>query len=184
MQSVRNYGLTLIEVLIAVGIATVAGVLLLVIIVNSVGLFSKQSSKVQEGLNMNDALSEIRSSIKQATGIADTSSANQLVLRVSSIDTSGNIIDNTFDYFVFSLDQHFLKFKILPDSLSSRKAQDRVFSSSVDNINFQYFNSATPPVEVIPPSATKVRTTLVLKQQFGADSETSTATSEASLRND
>ena len=186
-------GFTLIEVLVAMGIATVTGVLLLVIIVNSTGLFTQQSSKVQMGLNINDALLQVRSSIKDASIVADqyisggttyTTGSNQLVLKVLSIDSSGNIIDNTFDFFVFFQDQNYLRFKTFPDPSSARKQADRVFSTSVDGLNFQYFNSVIPPVEVVPTAATKVRITLTLKQKIGVKYETYTATSEANLRND
>ncbi|MDO8576943.1 MAG: type II secretion system protein [Candidatus Daviesbacteria bacterium] len=189
----RERGLTLIEVLVAMGIATAVGALLVVIMVNSAGLFSKQSSKVQAGLNINDALSQIRSSIKQANAVASeyisgqttyTTGGNQLVLKVSSVDSSGNIINNTVDYFVFFQDQSYLRFKTFPDPSSSRKESDRIFSTAVDSLNFQYFNSANPPVEVTPVSATKVRISLTLKQKIGLNFEVSTATSEANLRND
>lgn len=186
-------GLTLIEVLVAMGIATVAGVLLVVVMVNSAGVFTDQSSKVAQGLNINDALSQVRSSIKQASAVASeytsgqttyTTGGSQLVLKVSSIDSSGNIIDNTFDYFIFLKDQSYLRFKIFPDQLSLRQAADRIFSTSLDNLVFKYFNSATPPIEVAPPDATNVRVTLTLRQKIGVNYETHTGTSEANLRND
>lgn len=189
----KEKGLTLIEVLVAMGIATIAGVLLLVIIVNSAGLFTEQSSKVTEGLNINDSLSLLRGDIKQASSVAVsytegsttyTSSASQLVLKVSSTDTSGNIIANTFDYFVLYLDQGFTHFKIFPDAASSRKKIDRILSTSVDSLRFQYLNSANPPVEVTPVNAVKIRVTLTLKQKIGTNFEVSTATTEANFRND
>lgn len=169
-------GLTLIEVLVAMGIATVVGVSLVAIIVTSAGLFSNQSSKVQEGLNINDLLAAIRGSIKQANAVDAQSSATQLVLKVASIDYSNNIIANTYDYFSFYLDQNFLHFKVFPDVSSSRKSADQILANSVDNLKLQYFNSANPPVEVAPNSATRVRISVTLK--------TTTATSEANLRND
>lgn len=185
-------GLTLLEVLIGLGITVVAGVLLQVIIINSAGLFSGQSSKVQAGLNINDTLSKVRGSIKQASAVADhftygpttyTTGASQLVLQVASIDSSNNIIANTYDFFVFLSDQNFLRLKIFPDPLSFRKGADQIFSNVVDSLKFQYLNSAQPPVEVIPTSATKVRITLTLKQRIGVSLETNIATSEANLRN-
>lgn len=188
-------GLTLIEILVALAITIVAGTLLFVIIVNSAGLFSLQSSKLQGGLNINDALMEVRKSIKQASSVASsvtvgsttyTSGVNQLVLKVSSVDSSNNIIANTYDHFVFFLDQSYFHFKIFPDPdpASSRKAADRILSTVADSISFKYFNSATPPVEVTPASAAKVYISLNLKQKAGAGFVTNTATSEASLRND
>ena len=181
----NSKGLTLIEILVAMGIAAVVGVLLVVVIVSSAGLFSNQSSKVQTGLNSNDVLTAFRSSIKQANAVASqfvsgqttyTTGVSQLVLQVPAIDSSNNIISNTYDYFVFYLDQNYLHFKVFPDVLSSRETTDRIFSNSVDSFKLQYFNSATPPVEVSPISAARVRMSVALKQSI--------ATSEANLRND
>ena len=186
-------GLSLIEILIAMSIAVVIGALLVVIIINSAGLYSKQSSKLSEGLNINDALSQVRVSIKDASAVVAaytygsttyTSGATQLVLKVASIDSSNNIIADTFDYFIFFLDQNKLRFKTFPNLVSLRKAQDQIFSTSVEGLVFKYFNGANPPVEVTPNTATKVRISLTLKQKNGVNYESSSATSEASLRND
>ena len=169
-------GFTLIEVLVAMGIATVAGVLLLVIIVNSAGLFTDQSSKVSAGLGVNDAFSRIKASIKQASAISDQSGSNQLVLKVSSLDSAGNIIKNTYDDFIFMADQKNLRFKIIPNPSSFRRNEDSILAGNVDSINFQYFNSVSPPAQVLPASASKVRITLSVK--------TNTDTAEVNLRND
>lgn len=185
-------GLSLIEVLVAMGIATVAGVLLVAVIVNSTGVFSQQSSKIQTGLNINDAFMQIRSNIKQANSIADqyvnggdiyTTDDDQLILKVASIDVNNNIVDDAFDYFIVFKDQNILRFRVFPDAASSRESVDRIFSTSLDNITFQYFNSAVPSVEVTPTEAVKVRVSLTLKQKAGAGFETNIATSEANLRN-
>lgn len=192
-MSRQQKGLTLIEVLVAMGIAAIAGALLVVIMVNSAGLSSQQSSNVTEGLNINDALLQLRSSIKQSNAVTTsytdgsttyTSGTNQLVLEVASIDSSGNIISNTFDFFVVFLNQNILHFKVFPNASSARKAADRIFSTSVDSLVFQYFNSANPPVEVTPTSATRVRISLSLKQKNGINFEKNAATTDASLRND
>lgn len=191
-QMSNNKGLSLIEVLVAMGIATVAGVLLVAVIVNSTGIFSQQSSKIQTGVNINDSLMNIRDIIKQASGIAETytsggttynTGTNQLILKVVSFDSSNNIIENTFDYFVILQDQNILRFKIYPDAQSSRKSADQIFSASLDSLNFQYFNAAIPPAEVVPAEAIKIRVSLKLKQKAGNGFEISTATSEAGLRN-
>lgn len=186
-------GLTLVEVLITMGISVAVGALLVVIIVNTAGISYKESSKLSEGLNINDALFQVRTNIKNSLGVAAsyidgsttyTSGPTQLVLKISSIDSSNNFIANTLDYFVFFLDGNKLRFKTFPNALSSRKAQDQIFSTLVDSLKFQYLNSANPPVEVTPSSAAKVKVGLTLKQKTGANFETTTATSEANLRND
>lgn len=189
----RQAGLTLIEVLIAMGLALIVGTLLVSILVNSAGLFYKESSKLEQGVNINDALSKVRENIRESTSVAVsftsggttyTSNSTQLVLKISSIDSSGNILANTFDYFVYFLDQKKFRFKIFPDAQSERIAQDQIFSTNVDSLSFKYLDSANPPNEVTPNIAKNVRITVTLKQKSGANFETNTATSEAGLRND
>ncbi len=177
-------GLTLIEILIAMGIATVAGVLLLVIIVNSLGLSANQSSRVESGLNTNDALLQVRSIIKQSTAVDSSSGVGKLVLKVSSVDSANNIIPDTYDFFAFFLDKSVLHFEILPNALSSRKMSDRIFSTNVDSLIFKYFNSVNPPEEITPTAASKIRIELTLKQKVGTNYQINTATTEANIRND
>lgn len=186
-------GLTLVEVLLAVVISLAVAGLLLVVIINSAGIYYKQSSKLTEGLNINDSLLNIRNSIKDAKAVVAnytgdsqtyTSGPTTLVLKLSSIDSSNNIIADKFDYFVFYLDQNKLRLRTFPDNFSSRKAQNRIFSTLVDNLVFKYFNSAALAQEVVPANATKVQVTLTLSQKNGQDIEKNTAFSEANLRND
>lgn len=187
-------GFTLVEVLIVVGIATVVAALLVVIIANSAGLFYKESAKVDQGVGINEALSQFRETIKEANAIATgyppvppltyTTSLTQIVLTVPAIDTLGNIITNVFDYYVFLKDEDKLKFKIFPDIQSARLSADQILSSNTEGVLFQYFDSQNPPQQVAPASATRIRMTLKLRQKSGADYEEYIATSEASLRND
>lgn len=188
----KQKGLTLIEVLISALIAVMAGGLLLAVIVNSTNFFYKQSAKVNIGLNANDALAQISQNIKESAKVAPsyspgaetyTSGATQLILKVPSQDPSGSIISDTFDYFVYFLDQSSLRLKTFPDILSVRKPQDRIFSTNVDSLFFQYLNSQNPPAEITPAAASKVRVTLTLNIKSGMSFETNTATTEANLRN-
>lgn len=189
----KTKGMTLIEVLITMGLATIVGMILVMIMVNSAGLFYKESSNVQQGLNSNDALSNVLAAVRQAAAVVSsyssggdtyTSGLTQLVLKLPAEDSSKNIIANTFDFFVYYLDQNKLRFKTFPDAQSNRKPQNQIFSTSTDSLNFQYFDSANPPNQVSPTSATKIRVTISLKQKSGGIYQTNIATSEASLRND
>lgn len=189
----KQTGMTLIEVLVVIFILLATGGLLLAIISDSSWLFFKQSSKISQGMGVNDALMTVRQNIKGAGFVAQTysdgptvytSGPNQLILGVSSYDSSGNIITNINDYFVFFKDQSYLRLKIFPDALSERKPQDQVLASFVDNVVFEYFNSASPPLAVAPNLATKIKATLILKQSTLSNIQQTIATSEASLRND
>lgn len=186
-------GFTLIEILVAMFISVIIGGLLLVIMTNSAGLFFKESSKVGQGLNVNDALMTVRRDVKQAGSIASSytkesttynSGATQLVLKVPGIDNSGNMIQDTYDYFIYFQDNNLLSYKVFPDSLSQRKSVDQVLATSVDKIIFEYYDKSIPPNEVSPSSAAKIKVTIVLNQKAGLVSEQTVATSEANLRND
>lgn len=187
-------GLTLVEALLTLGIAAIVGTLILVIIVSSAGLFYQQSGRVEQGLSLNDALLNIKETIRGASAIAAaypetgtpsyTSGATQLVLKVPSIDSSANIISGVFDYFVFVKDIQQLRFKTFLDGQSSRKPQDQIFTTNLDNLLFEYFDGQTPPQPVQPNLAVKIKITVVLKQKAGAGIETNMATAEANLRND
>lgn len=185
-------GVTLVELLIASSIAVIIGALLLAVLINSAGIFYKQTSRVNQGLNSNDALNLVRQSIKESNGAAASyqvdsktyiSSSNELILKIPSIDAQGNVISETYDYFVFYKDQDKLFLKSFPDTQSSRKAQNQILASNVVSVFFQYLNNVSPPQEVIPTSAVKIKLTLMLRQKIGSQLETSIATSEASLRN-
>lgn len=187
-------GITLVEALITLAIALVVGALLLVIMVNSAGLFYQQSGKLEQGLNLNDALLNIKETVRGASNVAATypptgsptytSGANQMVLKIPSIDSSGNIISGIFDYFVFFKEAGKLRFKTFPDSQSARLAQDQIFTTNLDNLVFEYFDKQIPPQSVQPNLAVKIKITLSLKQKAGSGIETNAATAEASLRND
>lgn len=172
----KQSGMTLIEVLVAMFISVIVGGLLLVIMTSSSGLFFKESSKISQGVGTNEALTILRQNIKQASSIANISGPSQLVLELASYDSSGNLISNTYDEIVFLRDQNFLRFKVFPNELSQRKSVDQVLATSVDGLLFEYFNNANPPVQVTPNTAAKIKATLVLGQTI--------ATSEANLRND
>lgn len=190
----REKGITLVEALLTLGIAVVVGALLLVIMVNSFGLFYQQSGRLEQGLNVNDALVKTKETIRGASKVSSsypetgsptyTSSSTQLVLKIPSINSSGDIISGVFDYFVFFKDNDKLRFKTFPDAQSSRKAQDQIFTTKLDNLIFEYFDAQIPPQTAQPNLAVKIKITLSLKQKAGAGIETNIATAEANLRND
>lgn len=184
-------GITLPEVLITIAIAVVVGGLLINIMFQNTGLFYQQTSRVNQGVGINDSLSKIRASIKEARSVAAqyvdgsttyTSSASQLVLSLPSVDSSGNVLANTYDYVVYYLDQDKLRFLLFPNVLSKRMLANQIISSSAESLLFQYFDSSGNQVSAT--SAVLVKVTLTLRQKAAYGFETNIATSEANLRND
>lgn len=187
-------GFTLVELLVTTGVVVVAGVLLLAVLINSTGIFYKESSKIGQGLNSNDALNSIRQYVKSASAIAATyqvdeltslvTSSTQLILKLPSIDSNENIIADVSDYFVFFKQGDKMRLKSYPNLQSSRLAIDQVLSSNVESLLFQYFDNSLTPQEVEPQFAVKIKVTLNLRQKNGLGFEENISTSEASLRND
>ena len=89
------------------------------------------------------------------------------------------MIDHQIHFLYLHLDLR----KTFPNENSSRKAQDRIFSTSVDSLLFEYLDSASPPAEALPADAKKIKITLTLKQKSGVDVDVQTLTSEVNLRN-
>lgn len=185
----RN-GFTLPEVITAITVFVLVGGLLLGIMVNNTGLFYKQSSKVSQGLGVNDALAKIRSEIKEAQAVAAgypignptyTSSSTQLVLQLTSVDSSGNIISTTYDYAVFAVTDGKLTYQVFPNAASSRQGANRILASNVSSVFFQYFDATG--AQSGPTNAVNVKASLTLIQKAGQGFETNIATSEANLRN-
>lgn len=184
-------GFTLPEVITVTLVAVIVGTLILGIMIQNTRLFVQESEKVTQGLGLNDGLTKIRGSIKEAKAVASgypegtpqyASGTTELVLKIPSLDSAGNIIDNTFDFAVFTKSADKLYFKLFPHPSSSRTSEDQILTKSVDSLNFKYFD--TSGNEVPPTSAVKARVTIGLKQSIGLDTQTSAATSEANLRND
>lgn len=185
-------GFTLPEVMIVMSAAVVAGALLLAIMVQTTGLTFQQSSKITQGLGLNDALAKIRQIVKQANAVASgfpegpsptfSSGPSTLVLKLPSIDPSANVLVGSFDYIVFSKDQDKLLYKLFPSAQSSRQTIDQILTLGVYSLLFQYFD--TTGNETTPTSGVKVKVTLTLRQKTGVSFEVATATSEANLRND
>ncbi len=183
----RSEGFTLAELIISVAVAALVGGLLISIFVSNTGLFYRESSRITEGVGINDSLSSIRSWVKQAQAVAGSFSSyssgpSELVLQVASIDSSGNILSNVYDYIVYTVSQGRLYLKVFPDATSSRKSLDQILTNNIDSVVFNYFDSSGNTIT--PLSAVRVRVSITLSQKSGAQNETSVATSEASLRND
>lgn len=184
-------GFTLLEVIIATGVAAIVGSLILGILVNSTGVYYQQSAKIEQGVDLNNALANIQKSITNAAAIASsypetgtplyTTGNDQLVIKVSSVDSSNNIIANSYDYFVYTVNAGQLHLIIYPDPKSSRQLRDQILALNVSNISFGYLDSADSPVGI--NAATKVKVTLTVQQKAGSNYRQSIATTEATLKN-
>lgn len=188
-------GFTLTELLISVAVGAAVGTLLLGIMVNNTGLYYKEASKIQQGVGSNDALASVRTNIKISQYVSSvypeigtpvyTSGANQLVLKLPTLDSSNNLVADTFDYVIYYISEqggrNQLHMKLIPDVLSQKKAIDQILSNNVNSVVFDYYDGNGQTVT--PNGAVKVKITLYLSQSTGNNTTSNIATTEASLRN-
>ena len=187
-------GWSLLEVLIAVTVAAVAGGLLIKLMVSSNKLFFDQSSQISQGLSLNQTVLEITDLIKSSSGIATryptqgvpqyTSDTDTIVIKLPAIDAGGSIIDSVFDYAVIEADltkPSILRKQIFKDNLSSRKTENKVLSTALDKIVFNYLDISSGIVT--PDQSVRVGFTIYLSTKSGFSSYESSASSTVNIKN-
>jgi hypothetical protein len=187
-------GLSLLEVLIGITVAGVAGMLLINLMVSSNNIFFNQSIQINQGLSLNQALKEIGDSVKLSagteaqyppSGVAQyTTGSGQLVLKLPAIDASGQVIDSVYDYVVIAKDSsnpRILRKHIFVTSPSVRKAENKVLSTSLDSLTFQYFDASNAPVS--PSQAVRLEFIINLSSQAGQSDKESSGSGVVNFKN-
>lgn len=189
----NSFGFGLLEVLVAITISAAAGVLLIKAFVENQGLYFDQSSKITQGFSINSAYTEISESIKKSSAVAPanligspqfTTDSDTLVLELPSIDGSGNVISQTFDYIVITREGQnlsFLKKKLFPNPLSQRNSEDKLLAMNVASFTLDYKDQSGS--QVSPSNAHRVSFSFELSQKAGYANQQSGAAGEINLRN-
>lgn len=191
----KQKGFTLLEVLIVVLVSSIAGVLLIQSFVQNNSVLYQQSARVNEGLNLNEANAQITQDIKTAAAVAQnypaaspfqyTSSSNTLILKIPSIDLSGSIIDQTFDYIVIATDSakpYYLRRQVFVTTPSTRGASNKILVNNISKALFYYYDNSGNTT--LPTQATKINFVLNDFSQLGTKQQTSSSSGEVILRND
>lgn len=189
----RKNGFSLIEIIIVMAVAAIAGVLLIQVLVNNNGLVYDQSVKISQGLNLNDLSSLIENDIKSSAGIAsqypDTNptyvtSAITLIVKIPSINQSEDVIPDTYDHIVIASDsanQKILRRITIPAQASFRPANNRVLTSSLSFVKFSYLDVSGVPIT--STNASKINYIVNLFNKSGLNNYQSSASGEINLRN-
>lgn len=193
MKYITSNGFSLIEILIASALAGIVGTLLISILVQNQGLFLQQDAKVSQGIGLNNAVATVNESIKMSAGVVlsnpigspqYTTDTDTLVLSLSSIDSNGNIIDDTFDYLIIYLDgpgNSVLKKKVIVSPTSARNGEEKVLVNQISQLTFSYLDQNGSPIS--PISSSKINFVINLAQKAGYKNEQSSASGEINLRN-
>lgn len=191
MKSQR--GLGLVEMLLAVTISVVIGSLMVGIFVQNNSVFNHQQSKVSGNIDLNNITQIINSDIRLAVSVANgypvasptyTSGDTVLVLKVSSVDASNNIINNLYDYIVIAPDSqnpYILREMVFPDAGSTRSPSNKVLTTGLVSVRFLYFNANN--ALTTPDQSTSVNFTVNVKGGVGRDTVTASASGLINLRN-
>ena len=180
----RQAGFTLVEVIIGMTVSVLVGGLLLSLLVNNARLSTEQSAKVTQGIDANETTVNIATYIKQAAGVDPASDGTHLVLKLPSIDSSGDFIANAYDLVSYLRDEDKIRQKVIPNvsPLSSRNALNRILAFNCTELIFEYFDALGSAT--VPSLATKVKVSVKLEQDTGSGLQTDIATTEAEFRND
>lgn len=185
-------GLTLLEILIASAIAFFLGIVLLNIWFQNSWVFYRENALINQGLSLNDTMAELEKYIQGSSFVVAsypsdspqfTSSSITLILQLPAISESG-ILSNIYDYAVIRRDDslaNVLRMEVFPTSGSSRQAINRVLTSILQAVQFEYFDSLGGVVA--PENAAAVGVTLTVLSQNTSSDLPQTSRSVVNLRN-
>ncbi len=106
----QTRGYTLVEMVLVIAIFILLGLALMNMSLYYNNFFNVQTASVDVAGSARDIMTDMQSSLLQADAVASshtyagttyTSSSTALVLQLPSIDNSGNIISNTYDYYIY-----------------------------------------------------------------------------------
>lgn len=190
----NNKGFSLIEVLIVLSIAAVAGGLIFDFLASSGKLFIDQSAVINHGLSLNQSQQELSETIKSSSGIAAQypaqgtaqyeSDSNTLVVELPGIDENGDAVNTFNDYAVIEADQSnpkILRKQVFKDDQSYRKNESKVLSINLKNINFSYLDSSNG--QTVPEVAVRVGYVISLSSDTGDSDKESSGSGTVNLKN-
>lgn len=190
----NSRGWSLLEVLLVTTIAAVAGGLLISLIVSSNRLFFDQSAQISQGLSLNQAKLEITDLIKSSAGVVPqypvsgtaqfVTDENTIILKLPAISASGDVIESVYDYAVIETDpirDNVLRKQIFKDNQSNRKAENKVLSTSMNTISFNYLDGNNTSVS--SNQAVRVGFIINLSTKSGFSSNDSTGSGTVNIKN-
>lgn len=179
----RRHGMTLIEMLVAVGIS----LLLIVVLATIFRLsFRTYAATLRHGkiiLSHQSAIERLTRQIGGATQVVASyngyqSSTQTLIVRLPAYDNQGRILASTYDHIVYQGDYtnnpSQLREIVFPDPLSSRPTANRPILKDIDSNSFTYF---------LPDNAAATDRTQTKYLQIQLTTGNQTNTTYATLRN-
>jgi hypothetical protein len=148
-NKLNNQCFSLAETVIATAVLIFILVALIVLYNNYLKSYHNQETRISMGTAAREAMKELQSAALQANqivasqtifGVTYTTGAHTVVLRIPSIDGSGNIVSGKYDYAVFYLTGKNLYRSVQADVASSRSSVSNKISDAVNTLIFSYDN--------------------------------------------
>ncbi|HLC88376.1 MAG TPA: hypothetical protein VJG66_04985 [Patescibacteria group bacterium] len=190
----NSRGWSLVEVLIVTTVAAVAGGLLINLMISSNRLFFDQSAHITQGLALNQTELELTELIKSSAGIAVqypvsgtpqyTSNSNTLVIKLPSLSSAGDVIESVYDFAVVGPDNvnpAILRKQIFKDASSFRKTENKVLSTNLSNLTFNYLDSSNNATS--PALAERIGFSIELATKSGFSEKMSSGSGTVNLKN-
>jgi prepilin-type N-terminal cleavage/methylation domain-containing protein len=165
-------GVTLSELLVAIAIFAVVGVVIYNVYIAAGSFSNDEQQKITVDLSASRILSVMDGNLRQATrvhtaddfgGTTYTTGDDVLVVGLPSL-VSGQPSADT-DYFAFYLEGGALMMKVDPNGTSSRTAATREVTRDVKDVNFRY-------TTVVPDQSTAVTVTVATERTIRGSSYT------------
>ncbi len=153
-----NSGFTLIELLIVIFVTGLLITALFNLFDGHSSLFRFQQAQVAVAGSARTVMNEFKFQTLQAKrvlasqtigGTVYNSGSATLVLQLPAVDSSNNIIANTWDYAVFYSSGTNVYERIEPNAASSRRAVSRLLSDTLSSIIFTYDDASFPLVRTV-----------------------------------
>lgn len=181
-------GFTLVEVVVVLGIFSIAGAVLVNIFLGHFSLFRFFTAEVNSGSSARLAADRMIALIREAdsvlasydfSGQLHESDSSELVLRLKTVNNSEDFITDAFDYATFyrdSVDPRRLMETIQADTESRRPSATRVLAENLEVFDLVYDN-------VDPLQVQEITLELRMVEAFRQTSSTSTVKTIVKLRN-
>jgi hypothetical protein len=148
-KCIQNQCFSLAEAVISVAVVIYILIAFLVIYNSYDKFFNRQQTEIGIGNSAREVVKELQSYALQAdqimssqtiSGTNYSTDAHTAVLRIPSINGSGNIISGKYDYVVFYLTGKNFYRRLQADAASSRHSEVNQISGAVTNLTFTYDN--------------------------------------------
>ena len=180
-----EYGMTIIEVLIAMAIFAILMLFLSNSFVNYYDAFNNLQATTSVSQNTGIFINSVGNAIRQASeilasrsfsGTTYTTNSTTLVLEIPAIDASSNVISGTYDYMLFYLQNGNIYWLIEADPSSSRDSSFQQLSTNISNLSLIYDNANLSV-------ATKVDISITAEKSYKDKLFQSTLNQQVYLRN-